>query len=68
MIQVTPAGSKAKQGRSHLRMAGDCSSSYVPFHMVIGSVPGRPHRAARRRTAQRDDRTNGEIRWTECGL
>jgi hypothetical protein len=27
--QVTPAGSKAKQGRSRLRTAGGCSSPYA---------------------------------------
>src|SRR5215207_3169084 len=38
-------------------MAGDCSSSYVPAHVMSRPVPGRLHRAARRRAAQRDDRT-----------
>ena len=38
-------------------MAGDCSSSYVLSHVMRKPVPGRSHRAARRRTAQRDDRT-----------
>src|SRR5688572_18370219 len=38
-------------------MTGDGSSSYVLSHVMRKPVPGRSHRAARRRTAQRDDRT-----------
>lgn len=38
-------------------MAGGGSSSYVLSHGMREPVPGRSHRAARRRAAQRDDRT-----------